>query len=603
MQWSALAISVLASLALLGWAILRCRQGFEFTDEGFYLHWISNPWNFRSSLSQFGFVSHPLYRFLCSDIVLLRQANVLIMFGLAWVLCFVLLRTVSCQRALIDYSLSADAAGVAFVAAAGSLSYLELWLPTPNYNSLTFQSLLLVATGALLADRDFSKFSLLGWVLVGVGGGFTFLAKPTSAAMLGAIMIVYLALAGKVRLRGLSISAAAAVLCLVGAALAIDGSISGFIGGIAYGLEMGNRLSATHDVGHIFRLDGISLEGEYKFVFFCLLIIAFVAGLLAILGNKLARSGAALIAILVSTLVIATTTGLPFPRISREAFPPTQLLAVALGVGLAGAIFLLRAHQWLSRESLAMIALLAILPYAYAFGTATNYSAAAARTGLFWLLGGFVVCVAAAGSKAEWRRLLPLAALALVVPAGVLSSAMENPYRQTQPLRMQVAAVEIPPGKSRLLLSEESAAYIRRLQDISAANGFRAGDPALDLTGASPGSLYAMGARPLGAAWIFGGYPGSTDFLLAVLDGEACDAIAASWILTEPSAPDRFSVEMLRQFGIDIATDYAAVGSISSTRSISPQKFEHRLLKPVRSAEAARAACENARRTREKPSG
>src|SRR6202011_4769465 len=127
---------------------------------------------------------------------------------------------------------------------------------------------------------------------------------------------------------------------------------------------------------------------------------------------------------------------------------------------------------------------------------------------------------------------------------------------------------------------------------------FTAGSPVLDLTGNSPGSLYAMGARPLGVAWTLGGYPGSTDFLRAALDDETCEAIAVSWILTEPSAPARFSYEMLRQFGIDITTDYVNVGSISSTRSFSPQKFEHRLLKPVRSPEVARLACENARKMR-----
>jgi hypothetical protein len=242
-----------------------------------------------------------------------------------------------------------------------------------------------------------------------------------------------------------------------------------------------------------------------------------------------------------------------------------------------------------------------MLPYAYAFGTGNNYGATAARVGLFWFLAAFAVCAGAAAANAAWRQLLSVAAVALVIPTGVLYSAMENPYRQTQPLRLQMDAVDILPGRSRLFLPEETAAYFRKLHEVSAANGFRAGDPALDLTGSSPGSLYVMGARPLGAAWIFGGYPGSTDFLAAVLDEEPCEAIAASWILTEPSTPERFSVEMLRQFGIDITTDFVDVGSISSTRGFSPQKFEHRLLKPARSAEVARLACENARRMRTSP--
>jgi hypothetical protein len=82
MEWIALAISATASVLLLGWVTLRCRSGFDFTDEGFYLNWISDPWNYRSSASQFGFVYHPLYRLVGGDIVLLRQANVVISFAL-----------------------------------------------------------------------------------------------------------------------------------------------------------------------------------------------------------------------------------------------------------------------------------------------------------------------------------------------------------------------------------------------------------------------------------------------------------------------------------------------------------------------------------------
>ena len=117
-----------------------------------------------------------------------------------------------------------------------------------------------------------------------------------------------------------------------------------------------------------------------------------------------------------------------------------------------------------------------------------------------------------AAANAAWHKLLPAAALVLVVSTGVLYASMENPYRQTQPLRLQMTAVDITPGKSRLFLPEETAAYIRELHRLSAANGFKAGDPALDLTGVSPGSLYAMGARPLGVASTFAGYPGSRDY-------------------------------------------------------------------------------------------
>jgi hypothetical protein len=166
-------------------------------------------------------------------------------------------------------------------------------------------------------------------------------------------------------------------------------------------------------------------------------------------------------------------------------------------------------------------------------------------------------------------------------------------------LRLQNSAVDLVAGKSRLFLSEPTAAYIRDLHQLSAANGFSAGDPVIDLTGVSPGSLYVMGARPLGVAWTLGrGYPGSGDFLTAALDDEACEAIAASWILTEPGSADSFSPEILGRSGIDVSGDYLQVGTIRSTRGVVPKPFEHRLLKPARSPDVARKACEEARRMR-----
>jgi hypothetical protein len=65
--------------------------------------------------------------------------------------------------------------------------------------------------------------------LLGAGGCLAFLAKPTSAVMLGLSAVGYLAAAGKSTARGLAISAVVAALFLVGTALAIDGSMVGFL--------------------------------------------------------------------------------------------------------------------------------------------------------------------------------------------------------------------------------------------------------------------------------------------------------------------------------------------------------------------------------------
>ncbi len=483
--------------------------------------------------------------------------------------------------------------GVAFVAATGSLSFFDLWIPTPSYNSLTFQSLMLAAIGALMTRHEMSKASFAGWTLVGLGVGVAFLAKASSAAVLCVLLCIYLAIAGTFRIRGAVISTACAILVVVVAALSIDGSLSTFLRRIVLGMELAQRISPH--LLNIFRWDDVQLSDEQKLNFTYLATAAFLATFLGFARNGLARSVSGLIAIATSGLVIATTVGMLAPRVSYEPFQPMQLGAVSLGLGAAALLFHLRirVEQW--RTGLALIALFAVLPYAYASGTGGGYWIAASRAGFFWLLIGIVVCAGAA-ANIGWQNMLPGSALAIAATTCVLYVAMENPYRQTAPLRLQESIIEIVPGKSHLFLAGETGAYIRELRRIAASNGFKPGDPMLDLSGVSPGSLYVIGARPLGVAWTLGGYPGSSDFLRGALGLVSCKVIAESWILFESDPAAFFDPEIMRGIGIDISTDYSDVGSIASIRSFAPRQFEQRLLRPARSPGAGTLACENARR-------
>jgi hypothetical protein len=283
-------------------------------------------------------------------------------------------------------------------------------------------------------------------------------------------------------------------------------------------------------------------------------------------------------------------------KISTDSFQPLQVWAILLGVLSAMVAFSAGTFRKLSRKSLALIFLLLMLPYAYALGTGNNLWSVAGRAALFWVLMGFAVWVELAAADVAWRRLIPMAAITLLLTTMIVAAAMEDPYRQTRPLRLQNDAVEINRQGSRLLLTEEAATYVRGLGLLAKQNGLRPGDPVLDLTGVSPGSLYVLGARPLGAAWILGGYPGSKDFLTTALRHETCSAIGAAWILTEPASGDALSPGLLEPFGIEQSRDYLDVGPIKSVRSFAPTQFEHRLLKPIRDPEVARQACEEAKR-------
>jgi hypothetical protein len=589
LEWFGLAISVIASLSLLGWVLLRCRSGFDFSDEGFYLNWISNPWDLKGSVSQFGFVYHPLYRAVGRNLVLLRQCNVLIIFGLSCALCIVLLRSICGGSAAFGRWERVGFLGVAVALASNALAFFDVWAPTPNYNSLAFQSLMLATIGILAAKRELSKSSIAGWVLVGVGGGFAFLAKPTTAAELGFLVFIYVIVARKYSHRGLLMAAASAILILIISALVIDGSLVGFFRRYVDGLDAANRLTPSHSVTGIFRWDRFSLGRDQKFVFVAFLVLAFSASSFAFLKSGLVRSSV-IITILASILGIASALGVMIANAAFMPFQPKQFLAISLGVAFAAMLFPTRTYRLSGPRNLALVALFAILPHAYAFGSETDLWESAARVGLFWLLAGIVMTAA----NAAWHQLLAVTAMSLAICFGVLYSSMQHPYRQLEALGLQTSRAEINDNSS-LLLPAATASYVRALQQLTRQDGFEAGDTMLDLTGTSPGSLYVIGARPLGRAWTLGGYPGSSDFVRAGIDQESCEAIGASWILMEPSSPQYFVPNLLEPYGINISSDYLVVGSISSSRNAPPQKFEQQLLKPARSLEIARQACEEAR--------
>jgi hypothetical protein len=596
MAWIALAFCAAASMLLVGWVIFRCRSGFDFTDEGYYLNWISGPWNFDASVTQFGFVYHPLYRLVGGDIALLRQANVLITSALSCGLCVVWVRSLCLDWTALRLPQRAGFVAAAIALASSSLAVFDLWLPTPNYNSLALQSLITATIGALLAGQRWSRSSIAGWILIGIGGGFAFLAKPPTAAMLGCLIAFYVVVAGKFSLRGLIVSAATAILLLVISALAIDGSLPGFGGRMVRGLNLANQLAAGARSSSFFRWDGFDLSRAQRTIFVVVMVATCGLATLAFLRDNRARLCAALTAALLAALSIAAVAGLLPLRISADLFQPTQFWAIVLGVLLTSAALAAGAYRLLSRSSLALILFLLMLPYAYALGTGNNPWTVASRAALFWVLAGFVVCVENAAADGGWRKLLPITAITLFLTTMIVAAAMEGPYRQIRPLRLQGDAVEINRQGSRLFLTEQAASYVRGLGLLAKENGLGTGDPVLDLTGASPGSLYVLGARPLGAAWILAGYPGSKDFLTTALRQETCGAIGASWILTEPGSRDAFSPGLLEPFGIDLSRDYLDVGPIRSMRSFSPTIFEQHLLKPTRKPEVARQACEEARR-------
>lgn len=585
-----LAFSAIGTVFTLGWLLWYSRYGIDFTDESFYLVWLSNPFNYSVSATQFGFIYHPLYELLDGNIAALRQANILITFCLAWVLGNVFLKTVFGHQSLQRTHRLVIAGAVA----TASLVFLDSWLPTPSYNSLALQALLVAATGLLLADKKASRASIAGWFLLGVGGWLAFMAKPTTAAALGLCISFYLLAAGKFSVRLLVISLATAVGLLVLSALTIDGSIIAFIDRLKGGTELLKILGGGHTLAQLLRLDEFQLGGRAKLILIASTAVIFSAAYFFQAKTKALVHGGPILSIAFALANLAIVFGLTHQTLNTGQFQGLLLWAVPFAAILLGfSIYRFKGLFQISRPQWVLGLTFLILPYAYAFGTNGNYWVLAANAGIFWVLAGLVLLSPLALNRKFPALLLPFGLAVQLVTVALVQTGIEAPYRQPQPLRDNDYKLEIGKPGSTLVLSKGFGQYFAEAINVAKQTGFKKGTPMIDLTGQSPGILYAMGASNIGQAWTIGGYPGSDKFAVEMLKKVSCEDLATAWLLAEPEGPRKITPGILLSFGSNMATDYEIVGTFKTAEGAGGYKEGRvqQLFKPVRLVDATIHAC------------
>ena len=111
----------------------------------------------------------------------------------------------------------------------------------------------------------------------------------------------------------------------------------------------------------------------------------------------------------------------------------------------------------------------------------------------------------------------------------------------------------------------------------------------IDLSGHSPGVLYALGANSVGVPWALGGTQG-VKYVTRGLQGEPCEKLSAAWILSEPKGPLIVPRDVLTSFGANSESDYKIVGEVRS-----PEGQVQYFSKPTRNAHEAIKACEAAK--------
>ena len=565
---------VLLLLAALPWALLLAGvpRGFDLTDEAFYLLSYRSPEAIEATFSMFGFLGAPVYRLVDGDIALLRGLGIvgllLTSAGTAWVT----LRRLAGPAPAGDW-LSALLPPIA----AGALFY-ESWLLTPGYNWMVLVGLQGFWVGALLWMRtDDRRLSAAGSMLIGAAAAFIWWTKPTSAALLPLLPLGILIVQ-----RGMWRGLLAAPVLLAG------------VLGLALGLSL-PFLAGLDRTGWLAIIErGILYQQILKPDEHSSLALIFTDGLYRwlefILLNPLQLLW------LLPIAAAAALRGRRRPTAAREMRLARTFFRVwwALSFALLGAMILLSTGYWvlnvflltfsfwaaravmhapdkplahlrprLRRAALGLLPL--SLAFIFVFGTINRYHSQSAMAAYFFVLGAAVVTLAFRDVRGCERAARAIAALLLLLTAARVGWGSLLPYRQDAPVWAMREAVALPAASAQpLLVSESMARYVRDLRALAAAAGYQPGMPIIDLTGRTPGAVYALAGRAPVFPWLLSTYEGSNPAAAYVLSLWPTEALREAWVLAvheDADQSDALSSAILRGLGLPFPEGYTPAGA------------------------------------------
>ncbi|WP_404384453.1 hypothetical protein LL946_02505 [Knoellia locipacati] len=537
MPWAAPGAAATAALGVLVWTLPR---GLDLTDEGYYLTEIAHPGDTSSTALLFGWAWHPLYAVTGGSVIGLRFVGFALVAALA----------VALSLAVVTLAPSRERPSRLTVACLCLVSTALAFLPlsslpaTPSYNTLAWLAMAAAALGCALAWSR--RRPAVGGALVGLAGAAAATSKPTTALVLG-VAVVLITPWRRTGVRAVAAAAVALLICFVALVAVAPGHLEGLVGIVQRGVDatVGHADLVRHDP---FRRSmqvwvGLALAG----------LGGAAAGWLGrrhpLVGALL---GAACVAVASVSLVrwqdvgMTSSIDLLLPTAALTGFGLLGVAAVALTVWGR------RATQRVDPVRVRLALLLAALPVAYAFGTNNNLWHWAGQTVVFWflaivlLVGATSVLAAAAGGLAAYTALVA----AVVTP---LDPYRGGPLTQTVPAQAsrEGAAVRLPP---------EQARATAEMLAVGESLGVTRATTVLDLTGASPGIVWAWGARPLASAWVIGGYPESLDAAKVSIEPVRCD-LDEALVLWAPDQPRAIPDEVLSTWGVDLEDDYRAVAT------------------------------------------
>lgn len=543
------------AIFILYYTLKYSAYGLDFTDEGFYLNWISNPYLYQTSISQFGFIYNPIYILANENIIWLRKINILFIYCLSFVLTFILISNISnieklniIKKILISIAIA-------------SCSLNFIFIQTPSYNDLNFQGLLIVSIGILLIDNKNVFKNFLAHIILSFGVWITFLAKPSSFIGLIIMLLVYFIMTRNFQIRFILISITFFILLLIMTALLIDQSIFLYIKRYMIELKTFNLLQSYHGLEKIFRIDSLKLSYEIQISVLLIFLLSAILTWNDFKNNKYKNLFFILTSLFIISIIgININTNLNF-NFGDYGF--YQILGIFCACALINLIFIIKNKINFNDVLWSLMLFFLSLPYIFAMGSGNNYWWQGRLVLFFWLIASFILILPIVFKYKKFKSLISLILISQLIISIHIKERIDSPYRQDQSLSLSVYKMTSYKSKTPIL-STEFQKYVNKVKDLIKINGFQKNDPMIDLSGQSPGLLYLIGAKSIGTPWNIGSYKGSFDLAKARFDLVKCLEISNSWIIFEPKGPRSISAELIHYLGGKFPDGYELIGYVQT---------------------------------------
>jgi hypothetical protein len=207
-------------------------------------------------------------------------------------------------------------------------------------------------------------------------------------------------------------------------------------------------------------------------------------------------------------------------------------------------IIMRKGGVWQKSEitNLSLLVMLFVLPFAYSWGTNMPLLLHSKMAGIFYISSLLLLLYGAQNNKLinnlAFYSSLSFLCIPSVAGQYLQWSDVAYTYRLNAPLSEQNIPIRLDSGVN---IKVDSETY-RNLEDYKksmSSGGFKAGMSIMDFTGDGPGLIYSVGGRPVGVAWLLGGYKGSEANTMQLFKKLNASNLEKAWILTSDDNPRR----------------------------------------------------------------